>query len=91
MTIPELRTEGLHPDHAEILQSALDEARALLERAGRGPLGSPDPLENGEDRRPRVAAAGNVTTEGQRAGSPWDTDMVTSWISPHHQKNKEEK
>lgn len=40
--IPELKTEGLHPDHADILQGALDEARELLERAQRGPLANPD-------------------------------------------------
>lgn len=90
-TIPELKTEGLHPDHVEPLQRALDEARELLERAGRGPLGSPDPLESGADRRPPTAAAGNGSPEGQGAGSPWKTDQVVSWVSPHHQKNKKEK
>lgn len=50
---------------------------------------SPDPLDDGEHRRPPKAAAGNVTPESQGAGSPWDTDVVTSWVSPHHQKNKE--
>lgn len=50
---------------------------------------TPDQLENGEDRRPTKEAAGNGSPENQRAGSPWDTDMVTSWVSPHHQKNKE--
>lgn len=51
--------------------------------------GSPDPLEGGERRRPPLAAAGTVTPEGQQAGSPWSTDSVMSWVSPHHQKNKE--
>lgn len=45
-----------------------------------------DQLENGEDRRPPKEAAGTVTSEGQGAGSPWDTDTVTSYVSPHHQK-----
>ncbi|WP_158022849.1 hypothetical protein [Mycobacteroides abscessus] len=85
-SIPELKVEGLHPDHADILQGALAEARELLERAGRGPLGSPDPLEDGEDRRPPTAAAGTVASEGQGAESPWKTDQVVSWVSPHHQK-----
>ncbi|SLH96947.1 Uncharacterised protein [Mycobacteroides abscessus subsp. abscessus] len=39
--IPKLKTEGLHPDHANILQQALDEARELLDRAQRGPWGLP--------------------------------------------------
>lgn len=34
MNLPELKTEGLHPDHVEPLQRALAEARALLEDAG---------------------------------------------------------
>ncbi|WP_157932217.1 hypothetical protein [Mycobacteroides abscessus] len=46
-TIPELKTEGLHPDHADILQQALDEARELLERAQQGPLGNPDNQTSG--------------------------------------------
>ncbi|WP_268968733.1 MULTISPECIES: hypothetical protein [Mycobacteroides] len=33
MGIPELKVEGLHPEHADILQGALDEARALLAQA----------------------------------------------------------
>lgn len=49
---------------------------------------TPDPLDDGADRRP-PAAAGTAAPETQRAGSPWDTDVVTSWVSPHHQKNKE--
>ncbi|SIJ34366.1 Uncharacterised protein [Mycobacteroides abscessus subsp. abscessus] len=32
MNLPELKTEGLHPDHVEPLQRALAEARALLEQ-----------------------------------------------------------
>lgn len=88
-TIPELKVEGLHPDHADILQQALDEARELLKRAQQGPLGNPDPMEHGADRRPPVAAAGTAAPEGQSTGSPWSTDQVTSWVSPHHQKNKE--
>lgn len=68
-SIPELKVEGLHPDHADILQGALAEARELLERAGRGPLGSPDPLDGGEDRRPTKEAAGNRSSEDQGAGS----------------------
>lgn len=40
-TIPELKVEGLHPDHAGILQQALDEARELLEQAKQGPWGLP--------------------------------------------------
>ncbi|SII09657.1 Uncharacterised protein [Mycobacteroides abscessus subsp. abscessus] len=62
-----------------------------------------DLLEGGERRRPTMdgsraegegsgtEAAGNVTPETQSAGSPWPTSEVTSWVSPHHQKNKEEK
>lgn len=65
--IPELKTEGLHPDHADILQSALANARALLSDAEQG----------------------TAAPESQRAGSPWGTDQVVSWVSPHHQKNKE--
>lgn len=52
---------------------------------------TPDQLEGGEDRRPPTAAAGTAAPDDQRTGSPWDTDVVTSWVSPHHQKNKEEK
>lgn len=88
--IPELKVEGLHPDHADILQQALDEARELLERAERGPLSSPEPLEDGADRRPTKEAAGNVTPETQSAGSPWGTETVTSWVSPNIKKNKKE-
>lgn len=66
--IPELRTEGLHPDHADILQQALAGARELLSEVEQG----------------------TATSENQRSGSPWDTDQVTSWVSPHHQKNKKE-
>ncbi|SKR18607.1 Uncharacterised protein [Mycobacteroides abscessus subsp. abscessus] len=51
---------------------------------------TPDQLENGEDRRPTKEAAGNRSPEGQGAGSPWDTDSVTSWVSPNLKKNKEE-
>lgn len=40
-TIPELKTEGLHPDHAAALQKSLDEARELLEQAKQGPWGLP--------------------------------------------------
>ncbi|MBN7375683.1 hypothetical protein I3U60_05230 [Mycobacteroides abscessus subsp. massiliense] len=69
-TIPELKAEGLHPDHVAPLQAALANARVLL--------------EDGADRRPTKEAAGNVTPEGQQAGSPWETE--TSWVSPHHQK-----
>ncbi|MFV8308788.1 hypothetical protein [Mycobacteroides chelonae] len=48
---------------------------------------TPDPLEGGADRRPpTAAAAGNGSPESQRAGSPWETEMVTSYVSPHHQK-----
>lgn len=32
MNLPELKAEGLHPDHVEPLQRALAEARALLEQ-----------------------------------------------------------
>ncbi len=52
MAIPELKVEGLHPDHVEPLERALAEARVLLERAQRGPLANPDQLESGTDRRP---------------------------------------
>lgn len=52
---------------------------------------TPDPLEDGEDRRPTKEAAGKRSSDDQRAGSPWETETVTSWVSPHHQKNKEEK
>ncbi|MFT9573345.1 hypothetical protein ACM0BF_14325 [Mycobacteroides abscessus subsp. abscessus] len=41
--IPELKVEGLHPEHADILQQALDEARELSEQAQQGPLGNPEP------------------------------------------------
>ncbi|MBN7314119.1 hypothetical protein [Mycobacteroides abscessus] len=47
MEIPELKVDGLHPEHAEILQKSLDEARELLERAQRGPLGNPDNQTSG--------------------------------------------
>ncbi|SLI53988.1 Uncharacterised protein [Mycobacteroides abscessus subsp. massiliense] len=70
--IPELKTDGLHPDHTAPLQAALANARALL--------------EDGEDRRPTKEAAGKRSSDDQRAGSPWDTDTVTSWVSPQHQK-----
>ncbi|WP_255783846.1 hypothetical protein [Mycobacteroides abscessus] len=33
MGIPELKVEGLHPDHVEPLERALAEARALLAQA----------------------------------------------------------
>ncbi|QSM95694.1 hypothetical protein I3U40_08100 [Mycobacteroides abscessus subsp. abscessus] len=85
--IPELKVEGLHPDHADILQQALDEARELLARAQQGPLGCPDPMER---RRRTKAAAGKVASEPQSAGNPWDTDSVTSWVSPNLKKNKKE-
>lgn len=74
--IPELKTDGLHPDHTAPLQAALANARALL--------------EDGADRRPTKEAAGKAAPEGQGAGSPWKTDQVVSWVSPHHQKNKKE-
>lgn len=89
-SIPELKVEGLHPDHVGPLQAALAQARELLAA-----------VESGEDRRPTKEAtgaepkargasgAGNRSPEGQRAGSPWETDQVVSWVSPHHQKNKE--
>ncbi|MBE5502884.1 hypothetical protein E3G54_000171 [Mycobacteroides abscessus] len=32
-TIPELKTEGLHPDHIQPLERVLAEARALLAQA----------------------------------------------------------
>lgn len=79
-TIPEPRTEGLHPDHVGPLQAALAQARELLAA-----------VESGEDRRPTKEAAGTVTPEGEGAGSPWDTDQVVSWVSPNIKKNKEEK
>lgn len=88
-TIPELRTEGLHPDHADILQQALDEARELLERAQQGTQDSPDPLDDGERRRPTKEAAGKVASDNQNAGSPWSTDSVTSWVSPNIKKREE--
>lgn len=66
--IPELKVEGLHPDHADILQQALAGARELLSEVEQG----------------------TAAPESQQAGSPWDTDSVTSWVSPHHQKNKKE-
>lgn len=50
---------------------------------------TPDQLENGEDRRPPTAAAGNGSPVDQQAGSPWDTETVVSWVSPHHQKKGE--
>ncbi|MCV7306712.1 Uncharacterised protein [Mycobacteroides abscessus subsp. abscessus] len=49
---------------------------------------TPDLLEHGEDRRP-PAAAGTAAPDNQSMGSPWDTDVVNSWVSPYHQKNKE--
>ncbi|SIE96682.1 hypothetical protein [Mycobacteroides abscessus] len=49
-----------------------------------------DPLEGGERRRPTKEAAGNVTPETQRSGSPWGTDQVMSWVSPNIKKNKKE-
>lgn len=72
-TIPELRVDGLHPDHVGPLQAALAQARELAA------------VESGEDRRP-TKEAGTADPENQRAGSPWDTETVTSWMSPHHQK-----
>ncbi|SIA10808.1 hypothetical protein [Mycobacteroides abscessus] len=39
--IPELKLDGLHPEHADILQAALGEARELLEQAKQGPWGLP--------------------------------------------------
>lgn len=63
---------------------------------------SPDPLEGGEHRRPPAAAtgtepkargasgAGIAAPETQSAGSPWNTDSVTSWVSPNLKKNKKE-
>lgn len=50
---------------------------------------SPEPLEDGADRRPPTAAAGNVTPETQSAGSPWSTETVMSWVSPNIKKSKE--
>lgn len=59
-SIPELRTEGLHPEHASILQQALDEARELLERAQQGPWGLPS-------SETRVVRAGEFETKkGQK-------------------------
>ncbi|SHP92741.1 hypothetical protein [Mycobacteroides abscessus] len=49
-----------------------------------------DPLEGGERRRPPKAAAGKVASETQRAGSPWSTETVMSWVSPNIKKNKKE-
>lgn len=63
-SIPELRVDGLHPDHVGPLQAALAQARERLAA-----------VESGED---------------QGAGSPWDTETVTSWVSPNIKKNKEE-
>lgn len=40
-SIPELKVDGLHPDHVEPLERALAEARELLERAEQGPWGLP--------------------------------------------------
>lgn len=40
-SIPDLKVEGLHPDHAAALQRSLDEARELLEQAKQGPWGLP--------------------------------------------------
>ncbi|AMT69256.1 MULTISPECIES: hypothetical protein [Mycobacteroides] len=87
-TIPDLKTEGLHPDHADILEHSLAHARALLAEAQQGPLDSPDPLVDGADRRPTKEAAGNGSSEGQRAGSPWEADVVTSWVSPNLKRGK---
>ncbi|WP_207554512.1 hypothetical protein, partial [Mycobacteroides abscessus] len=56
--------------------------------AGEGPM-TPDPMEHGADRRPTKEAAGTAAPDNQRSGSPWSTDSVMSWVSPHHQKNKE--
>ncbi|MDO3167175.1 hypothetical protein P5V90_09435 [Mycobacteroides abscessus subsp. abscessus] len=50
---------------------------------------SSDPLENGTDRRPTKEAAGTAAPDNQSTGSPWDTDAVTSWVSPNFKKNKE--
>lgn len=52
--------------------------------------GNPDHLDDGEHRRPTKEAAGNVTPDNQRSGSPWSTDSVTSWVSPNLKKNKKE-
>ncbi|MBN7483189.1 hypothetical protein [Mycobacteroides abscessus] len=38
--------------------------------------------------RERLAAV--ESGEDQGAGSPWDTETVTSWVSPNIKKNKEE-
>ncbi|SLG17122.1 hypothetical protein [Mycobacteroides abscessus] len=76
-TIPELKVEGLHPDHASALQQALDEARELLERAQQGTQDSPDNLTE-------------ATSDNQEAGSPWGTETVVSWVSPNIKKNKKE-
>ncbi|MDQ8118511.1 hypothetical protein [Mycobacteroides abscessus] len=60
-----------------------------------------DPMEHGTDRRPTkdgsraegegsgTEAADNVAPESQSARSPWDTDVVTSYVSPNLKKNKE--
>lgn len=44
--IPELRTEGLHPEHADILQQALADARELLSEAEQGNV-TPDNQRSG--------------------------------------------
>ncbi|SIE27182.1 hypothetical protein [Mycobacteroides abscessus] len=49
-----------------------------------------DPLEGGTDRRRHRRTAGKVVSDSQGAGSPWDTDVVTSWVSPNLKKNKKE-
>lgn len=50
---------------------------------------TPDPLDDGADRRP-PAAAGTAAPETQRAGSPWSTDQVVSWVSPNIKRGKKE-
>ncbi len=49
---------------------------------------NPDPMQNGTDHRPTKEAADTVASEGQEAGSPWDTDSVVSWISPNLKRGK---
>ncbi|WP_157897308.1 hypothetical protein [Mycobacteroides franklinii] len=51
---------------------------------------TPDPLDDGTDRRPPLAAAGTAAPESQGAGSPWNTETVMSWVSPNIKKNKKE-
>lgn len=46
-------------------------------------------LEGGEHRRPTQAPEDKVAPESQSTGSPWDTDSVTSWVSPNIKKSKE--